>query len=156
MNGIIISALFIRIQEEMYHHPVDSNWRRSACRLLQLLDVIIPYDETFKTNQSRILGYPKDITSITGDGNCYYRCISVAVTGNQDHHKSIRSAIVAFLLGSIEVQMLHLPENLSVDEYVKENKVDELGTWATEVEIAATAGLLQTNIYCFAQFEMKQ
>ena len=48
--------------------------------------------------------------------------------------------------------MLHLPENLSVDEYVKENKVDELGTWATEVEIAATAGLLQTNIYCFAQF----
>ena len=43
-------------------------------------DVIIT-DSTLK----QILGEPCEVQAIVGDDNCYYRCISVAVIGVQDH-----------------------------------------------------------------------
>ena len=36
----------------------------------------------------------KVTTQVVGDGNCYFRCISQALYGNQDKHVEIRNTVV--------------------------------------------------------------
>lgn len=38
----------------------------------------------------------------------------------------------------------------NVDDYIKENPVNVLGTWASEYEIFATAIMLRTSIYVYS------
>ena len=37
------------------------------------------------------------MVKITGDGNCFYRCISYHIYGNEEHHKEIRNRVIDHL-----------------------------------------------------------
>lgn len=37
-----------------------------------------------------MLGKPVHASKIISDGNCFFRAISFAITGSQDHHHEIR------------------------------------------------------------------
>ena len=41
---------------------------------------------------------PHQVHSIEGDGHCFFRAISKAVTGTQDFHSDFRKAVVAWML----------------------------------------------------------
>jgi hypothetical protein len=41
---------------------------------------------------------------------------------------------------------MHIPQQLSANDYVRKVKMDKLGTWGTDVEIIALATLLSTRI----------
>ena len=54
------------------------------------------------TNISQeLIGEPRNVYKVAGDGNCYFRCISYALSGMEDHHESIQMSCVTTYLGSL-------------------------------------------------------
>jgi len=81
-----------------------------------------------------------------GDGNCFFRAISAAITGSQVDHLKFRQAIVQYIMmhGTYEGKDGH--------EYLKESKMMEPTIWATETEIQACADYLRTDIYVYYKY----
>ena len=102
--------------------------------------------------------FPYVCYKIKGDGNCFYRAISKAVTGTENNHMPVRLTICAFMISNaFELSNLLLPDmsNVTHDSAVTamkahflDKKLDKFGTWATENEIfvAATAFHLKIHI----------
>jgi hypothetical protein len=49
-------------------------------------------------SDNMVIGIPKDKKTIRGDGNCFFRSISFALTGNEDHHLEVRKCVVEHIL----------------------------------------------------------
>ncbi|XP_073681625.1 uncharacterized protein [Garra rufa] len=97
-----------------------------------------------------LLGAPCKNDSIVADGNCFFRAISQAVTGTQKYHRKIRLAVVQQLeKNSVKYQNILRTEYSSVSEYINVSKMRYVNTWATEVEIQATADYLGISVFTF-------
>lgn len=90
------------------------------------------------------IGKPVNLRNIAGDGNCFYRCISYAITGTEEHHEKVRRLVSQQLVENIELYQLYLDENTVPLEYITAHET--LGTWAMEVQIFACCTALNVNI----------
>ena len=94
---------------------------------------------------------------IKGDGNCFYRAISKAVTGTERYHMLVRLTICAFMTNNaLELSNLILPHMHNIisknavtamKAHILEKKLDQFGTWATENEIFIAATVFQLKIH---------
>ena len=99
--------------------------------------------------------FPYICHKIKGDGNCFYRAISKAVTGTEENHMPVRLTICAFMTNPANAfqlfnQLLPNVPNLTRDSAVNrmkmhllDKKLDQFGTWATETEIFVAATVFQ-------------
>lgn len=76
-----------------------------------------------------------------GDGNCFFRSISYAITGSQAYHKVARDRVVDYREAN-ENAITQFGER-----YLAESRIPDDWIWATEAEIMASAAMLQTDIY---------
>lgn len=97
--------------------------------------------------ESLQLGLPNKFYHVKGDGNCFFRAISFAVTGDKNHHMVLREKIVNTLMEYEHLIESYLPSDMTCGEYVTTSNMLLNGTWATEIEILATTILLRTNIF---------
>lgn len=74
--------------------PINHKWQKVHCKLLGLIYV---YNDYFKTNKNSVLHPPVECFNIVGDGNCFFRCISLCVTGTQVQHQEIRKIITDYM-----------------------------------------------------------
>jgi len=79
-----------------------------------------------------------DVTKVRGDGNCFFRCLSLNITGTETNHQVLRKAVVDYMKEHNE----DLPE-----DYLQKSKMWKDRIWATDMEISAAANFLQTDIY---------
>jgi hypothetical protein len=98
-----------------------------------------------------VIGIPKDKKTIRGDGNCFFRSISFALTGNEDHHLEVRKCVVEHILFLGDKIKSFLQANHTAKSYIKNSNMTKSGIWASEVEIFATAHLLKTDIYIYGK-----
>ena len=96
------------------------------------------------------LGVPHKVNAIAGDGNCFFRTISYELCGTAEHHLHVRAAVVQFMSADANAQMFSDYISKTVTTYLCDTQMANDGTWATDVEIVATATLLQTTIYVFS------
>ncbi|XP_076061539.1 uncharacterized protein LOC143037290 [Oratosquilla oratoria] len=89
-------------------------------------------NKTFKNTSE-----PLAVKVIKGDGNCFFRSMAFAITGEEDQHPIVRSLICDFLSTN---------ENIQVDS-MREDKV-----WGTTTEIIAAANMFQVNVCVWAKF----
>ena len=109
-----------------------------------------------ESGPTRSLGDPREIRPIAGDGNCWFRSISVAVTGDQEDHLAIRTAVVAYMAEPARDPPLRQHHShATTAEYLDKSSMARSGVWATDLEILATAGLLETDIYVFSRWGEK-
>ena len=130
--------------------PVDPAWQAQKCHQLQLS--LCRYHDTI-SGPPTSLGDPREIRPVAGDGNCWFRSISVAVTGDQEDHLAIRRAVVNFMAEPARdppLRQHHM--RATTAEYLIQSSMASSGTWATDCEILATAGLLETDIYVFSRW----
>ena len=97
-----------------------------------------------------ILDPPSSSLPIFGDGNCFFRTLSVLISGVQDHHAHIRFVLCKYI--SENKTVFHSITNNS--NYIVSSNMAKCGVWATEVEIFAAASLLATNVYTFSPYQM--
>ena len=64
----------------------------------------------------------------------------------------MRIAIVRYLRQNPQVFLSVLPDSQTMDQYLMQSKMETPRSWATEVEIFATATLLNTPIWIFAPY----
>ena len=83
-----------------------------------------------------------------GDGNCFFRALSVQLTGKDTLHKRIRSLIAQALItfGKMyEYLWDSSDEEPTFESHAKNMK--RLLTWASQVEIQAAADLFNVEVY---------
>ncbi|XP_070407786.1 uncharacterized protein [Nothobranchius furzeri] len=96
------------------------------------------------------LGVPCVNEEIVGDGNCFFRAVSRAVTGTQKHHRKFRLAVVNQLKRNPQTyQSILRSEYSSVPHYLNSSRMQYVGNWATEVEIQAAADYFGINIFTY-------
>lgn len=114
------------------------------------LDVVFERPTCQASKQVGLLGSPCKNESIVGDGNCLFRAISQAVSGSQNHHLKIRSALCKELQRNADKnnKILH-SQYSSVSDYLVKSKINSGKTWATDVEIQVAANWLGVSVYTF-------
>ena len=130
--------------------PVAALWQKSRAKALDFdLDNIRRYLASSKPFFISVLEPPQTSASIRGDGNCYFRCLSHILTGTQSYHKYLRQAVTAYILEHHDF-FSEFSGSRHRDGYLRSSRMHEEGTWATEIEIIATASMLATDICVFS------
>ena len=131
------------------YHPVDTEWQQRSCLALGLRYIgpngVTPGGpEVPLTKPGRIC--------VLGDGNCFFRAVSVIITGSEEQHMDVRRVLVRHMrsIGRLIVKRADpCHHQHGVDHYIAEVRMDCFGAWATEVEIFALAHLLHINIFVY-------
>ena len=126
--------------------PVDYKWEQQQS---SLFGINIAFKHMPRQNNVPMFQNTKPVNCVCvrGDGNCFYRVVSIAIAGTEAHHKEIRDQIVAYLYTDrITLLLSDLFQELNVQA------VGQLGNWATDAEIFATAAFLSTDFYVFTKF----
>lgn len=85
----------------------------------------------------------RQIDSMRGDGNCFFRALSKVIYGNQTFYNDIRQAVVDVL--EEHPKKFEAFADGPVSQHIKDMREDK--TWATQTEIYAAATLLNRDIY---------
>ena len=87
--------------------------------------------------RAAVLTNSKLTDSIKGDGDCFFRSMSLELTGTECNHQRVRDAIAA--------NNSHFSNynGNDIGQYLETTRMADDGVWATDVEIVAIATLLQ-------------
>ena len=97
------------------------------------------------------------LISVKGDGNCFDRAISKAVTGTEKNYMLVRLTICTFMINNaLELSNLILPHMCNITSenaaaamkaHILDKKLDQFGTWATENDIFIAATVFQVKVH---------
>ena len=130
--------------------PVCGNWQKDRCEAFGL--------ELHRANTKHgnhplsinINQAPSSTVRIVGDGNCFFRTLSHIVTGSQEIYPELRLILTSFMRVNDYLLKSVLDRNESISAYLERTGMANQRVWATEVEIFATATMLQTAIFVYA------
>ena len=141
-NNDNITILNIDDTPSYIFNPLSIPQRKVICNRTGL---IYRKDELNFSNQGENMGTraPK-VRSIKGDGNCFFRAMSVGLTGWEVGHLKIRQQVCDHLItyGLYTCQV-------EGKFYVNQNKMKHHGTYATDIEIMAAAQIFGVDIYVY-------
>ncbi|CAF0915722.1 unnamed protein product [Didymodactylos carnosus] len=90
------------------------------------------------------------IKDIKPDGNCLFRCLGYAISGNEELHASVKSLIVKQIRAQVYTSYGDEKfKNYTAADYIRATKMNHLRTWATEKEIFAACDIFKTEIFIF-------
>ena len=85
---------------------------------------------------------PLATARIAADGNCFFRSVTLAVTGIQEFHEELLLLITTYMIHKSTDPMLShsrgSPDG-SMESIMKRLRMQTLGTWATELEVIAAS-----------------
>ena len=119
-NNINIEDDIIEVKSSLQiytFNPVDFNWQMNRCPIIKLVVHSTSYP-VYKSD-NMLIGIPKDKKTIRGDGNCFFRSISFALTGNEDHHLEVRKCVVEHILFLGDKIKSFLQANHTAKSYIK-------------------------------------
>jgi len=98
-----------------------------------------------------------------GDGNCLFRSLSYIITGSEDQHLNLHTAIIQHMLSIPHMfigygsdgkpncinLMCHPRHFDSIEDYIHQTRMDQDCIWGTNVETACLAHLISSPVYCY-------
>ena len=128
--------------------PISEEWRKEIGKKFG-----IPYIDTKESVSYNYGGTfhierePTERIKVIGDGNCLFGRVSHAVTGSQDHHNLLCQLTVEQMpkMGKTFRQF----SDKDAKDYFNQSKMDQIGTWGTEVELFTLVSLLELSIFIF-------
>ena len=96
----------------------------------------------------------RNLVNVAGDGNCYFRCLSLWLFGSELYHKQLRFHVIKYIYDHKDDFLNLLPPNITMDEYVTQKyRTDgDSVTYATHVEIFATACILNQSVFVYSMY----
>lgn len=122
--------------------PINLKWQKEQSKKLGLVYI---HNDYFKASKNSILHPPVECYDIVGDGNCFFRCIALCVTGSQVNHQYMRQLIVDFM----QINSDKVDRFSGIKNYMQNSGMIKLATWATDIEICFTAAFIEADIYTF-------
>ena len=99
---------------------------------------------------------------IVGDGACFYRSISKAITGTEDNHFAVRLSLINFMLHPDNVVAFgrflrtgisyYLDAFKAVKSHINRHRLYLKTSWSTEYEIFAAATMFQVKIMVYSEY----
>lgn len=133
------------------YNPVCIEWQISKCNSLGLnfCQANNLHHGKMQPQMIEVSQKPLRTARISPDGNCFFRCIAMIVTGSQEYHEEMRLLITTYMISNSSNEKLSclLPRNTSMQSYIVQSKMQFPGEWATDLEITAASCLLNTNIH---------
>lgn len=122
--------------------PPSREWQVTKARQLNIrVQYYMRYgNPKYYNNKSA----PKMTASIEADGNCFFRALSVIITGVEDNHMTIRQEITRHVEKHSDIYRTFLQSRGGMDTYVRSMRRPR--EWATDTEIFAAATFLKTII----------
>jgi hypothetical protein len=93
---------------------------------------------------------------VAGSGDCFYRCLSTVIHGNEDHHLSLRNQVCGTMCENPDAFFQYYDNNNQIEFLDHVIQQQGQGVWATQVEIFAAATLLQVPIYVYMRNERQK
>lgn len=87
---------------------------------------------------------PTETIAVEGDGNCFFRAISMCITGSENEHMRVRELITKHVEENPDTYRTFLQSRGGMNQYLRVMRRSR--EWATDVEILAAATLLKTVI----------
>ena len=133
--------------------PVCNTWQKETCASLGLTLIHGNHSHVQQPIMINVSHRPAATTRIAADGNCFFRSISLVVTGSQDFHQELRLLITTHMIHKYKNPVFSslVSSDKSMEQYMKRSRMQSLGVWASEVGIIAAASLLNATIYVYAQ-----
>ena len=132
----------------MTFSPLTLEFQKIICNQLGLVKSHL--NSCVLSVECAVIGKPNDVKQIKGDGNCFFRAISYALSGSENSHMKLRIATVNHLLKNQSKFQGFLREGfMSLEDYVMTQNMFDSGTWATELEIIAMVDMLHVDICTF-------
>ena len=128
---------------DLRFYPVNEEWQQHACNILGLESSIASH----RGGPDTILTRPdcRSLKKIVGDGNCLLRALCYIITGSEQQHFALRSAIVYHMLSFPHLFVGDGPDGQSncitlyshprrynsVEEYILQTRMDHETVWGT-------------------------
>lgn len=90
-DEVIVSDENVITVKKSAFRPVSKLWMANKC-----LELNVPITQKHKCvakKSYKRLSKPKQTIDVIGDGNCWFRCISVWLTNSEEYHELIRSSV---------------------------------------------------------------
>ncbi|XP_071476043.1 uncharacterized protein [Diadema antillarum] len=131
--------------------PITYVDKQSLCNKLNFSYSGTANESMEDRNESLYIGKPVNIKRVMGDGNCFYRSIAHVVTGSERNHFMLRKSNAAHLLekGDLFKNIIDTMKYQSVRDFVLQEKLMDLGTWAGHTDISSMAHMLDRDIYVY-------
>ena len=92
----------------------------------------------------------RTVKHITGDGNCLFHSFAYIMTGSEDQHMAVRTAILQHMINVGHFILGHHVLNYSsIQDYIADTNMDRESAWGTDIEMLTLAHLLQTPILSY-------
>ena len=85
------------------------------------------------------LAHPTFKHKVCGDGNCLFRAFSYLITGTEDQHFEVRCCIVEHLRSVGHRLLGNFIDEATVEEYISNWSIGQIGAWDTTVEMVVLA-----------------
>ena len=99
-----------------------------------------------KTEQNGSIPVYLECENVLADGNCFYRCISKWLYGNEDEHLEVRKKIVSHMRAYAECYRSYIDGDIHDHFDRQENANGTTDSWATEAEVSAAATMYSAKI----------
>lgn len=140
----ITPDLLFKMNISREFNPVSKNWQIETCNELG-----ISFDERDVFYQpSSHLGDPSTCFKIRGDGNCLFRSIAFAVSGNEELQLYFRNIITSCIAKSRNPTV----NNEIPEDYLKRKKMRENGVWGTDIELYFAAKVFNCSIFVYSKY----
>ncbi|KAL5489508.1 hypothetical protein EMCRGX_G018606 [Ephydatia muelleri] len=125
-NSSSISSRVLEITNEEHndhinYQPVCSEWQKERCALLGLTFIRVNHPHLTQPSMIAVSHCPLATARIAADGNCFFRSVSLAVTGSQEFHEELHLLITTYMIHKSTDPMLSSlgsPDG-SVESYMK-------------------------------------
>ena len=116
---------------------INEAWQRQKCKMLKHSFHSVSKQPS-QVNQTLSDYRPWETASIGKYGNCFFRCLSHIITGNEDNHSELRELIAHFIASEGASKLGWYLEHSGYRPYsyfLKENMVNINGVWGGDVEL---------------------
>ena len=130
-------------------YPVNSHCQKRLCQQLGLCYQRANRFESGGPNCVLTLTNMGTVRRIVGDGNRSFRALSYVVTGSEEEHMAVRTAIVDHMVNIAHLLLgAHVQQN-SIQADIQDSQMSFDLTWGTDIEIFTFANLCQVNVYVY-------
>ena len=153
-----------KVVHEMLPPPsTNKKWVQEAVAIISKfsgMNVVERKDPVTRIPCSEIAPHIRD--EIVGDGACFFRTLSKAITGTQANHYAVRVSLLKFMLHPENVlafgRMLRqgvvydLDAQKAVTSHINRRRLYSETAWSTEYEVYAAATMFQVKIKVFSEY----
>ena len=128
-----ISSRVLEITNEEHndhinYQPVCSEWQKERCALLGLTFIHVNHPHLTQPSTIAVSHCPLATARIAADGNCFFRSVSLAVTGSQKFHEELYLLITTYMIHNSTdpvLSSLGSPDG-SMESYMKRSRMQTL------------------------------